>query len=107
MVGKQVNTESYFLLVLACLIFHYISETNWDLPVANFGFQMVASANSLFAIGGRDSEYQDTTTIFKLTCTGDVDTCEWIESDTALKYGRRVFVAMTIPDDLLTWSTVC
>ena len=68
---------------------------------------MVASANSLFAIGGRDSEFQDTTTIFKLTCTGDVDTCEWIESDTALEYGRSVFVAMTIPDDLLTWSTVC
>ena len=67
---------------------------------------MVASANSLFAIGGRiNSEYQDT--IFKLTCTGDVDTCEWIESDTALEYGRSVFVAMTIPDDLLTWSTVC
>ena len=66
---------------------------------------MVASANSLFAIGGVNSEHQDT--IFKLTCTGDVDTCEWIESDTALEYGRSDFVAMTIPDDLLTWSTVC
>ena len=74
---------------------------------------MVASANSLFAIGGRinsedqDTTYLETTTIFKLTCTGDVDTCEWIESDTALEYGRSDFVAMTIPDDLLTWSTVC
>ena len=59
---------------------------------------MVSSKDkkTLYAIGGYGSSQE----IYKSQCNGDINTCKWTKSNTALKYGRGDFVAMSIPNFL-------
>ena len=69
------------------------------MPVTKYYFQMVSSAGkkSLYAIGGAGSNNKE---IYKFSCTGSINNCEWQKSSTALKYGRKSFVAIPIPNAL-------
>ena len=69
------------------------------MPVTNFYFQMVSSADkkSLYAIGGLGSNNDSPKEIYKFSCTGSINNCQWQKSDTTLKYGRHRFVAIPIP----------
>ena len=84
------------------MIFHYISGEDFDLPVFKYAFQMVSSPDkkALYAIGGQDGNRDTTNDIFKFHCPGAIDTCKWTKSETTLRFGRRDFVAIPIPDSL-------
>ena len=62
---------------------------------------MVSSPDkkALYAIGGEDGSSW-TNDIFKFHCTGDINTCRWTKSETTLRFGRREFVAIPIPNSL-------
>ena len=54
---------------------------------------------ALYAIGGWDgSEEKDD--IFKFHCPGDINTCRWTKLETTLRFGRKDFVAIPIPNSL-------
>ena len=59
---------------------------------------MVSSPDkkTIYAIGG-NADFND---IYQSYCSGAINTCKWIKSNTALKYGRNRFVAMYIPNAL-------
>ena len=64
---------------------------------------MVQSENNLYAIGGLDygmDTYESE--IYKFSCAEDnIYSCKWSSLGMpSLKYGRRDFVAMAIPDAL-------
>ena len=80
--------------------FYYFSDSSWDLPLGLGNFQMVQSENNLYAIGGSSNGYRSE--IYKFSCAGDnLASCQWSSLGMpSLKYGRRHFVAMAIPDAL-------
>ena len=61
---------------------------------------MVQSENNLYAIGGHSNGPKSE--IYKFSCAEDnIYSCEWSSLGMpSLKYGRRHFVAMAIPDAL-------
>ena len=86
-------------LKYSCLILSNISGN--DMPVSKSYFQMVSSADkkSLYAIGGASGK-ESGKEIYKFSCTGSINNCQWQKSNTALKYGRYSFVAIPIPNSL-------
>ena len=68
------------------------------MPVQRYYNEMVSSPDkkSIYVIGGNDGEKD----IYKFSCTGAINTCKWTKSKTALKYGRRNFVALPISNYL-------
>ena len=68
------------------------------LPIPLHAHSMVATENSLVAIGGVTTDGTTTNDLFELTCseTG----CKWKEMEQKLKIGRSNFVAMMVPDSL-------
>ena len=71
-----------------------------DLPVQRQDNEMVSSPDkkSIYVIGGYEGEEKKD--IYKFSCTGAINTCKWTKSKTALKYGRRNFVALPISNYL-------
>ena len=61
--------------------------------------EMVASPNNqvLYTFG---NEYWHQEDIYKLSCSGNINSCQWTKSNLKLKYGREVSVAFRIPDSL-------
>ena len=62
---------------------------------------MVSSPDkkALYAIGGYDNGVGKND-IYKFHCTGAINTCRWTKSETTLRFGRRGFVAIPIPNSL-------
>ena len=63
--------------------------------------QMVASSEKdiLYTIGnGFSSDLSNE--IYKFSCSGGIETCEWSTMNFELKYGMFWTVAFLIPDDL-------
>ena len=62
---------------------------------------MVSSPDkkALYAIGGYNGTNYNND-IFKFHCTGNINTCRWTKSETALRFGRRAFVAIPLPNSL-------
>ena len=62
---------------------------------------MVASPNNqalyTFGNGARLDNNKD---IFKFSCSGNINSCQWTKSNLKLKYGRYGMVAFRIPDSL-------
>ena len=72
-----------------------------DLPIQRYYNEMVSSPDkkSIYVIGGDGSKAANDD-IYKFSCTGAINTCKWTKSKTALKYGRRNFVALPISNYL-------
>ena len=68
-----------------------------DLPVQRYSHEMVSSPDkkSVYLIGGYSNKE-----IYKFSCTGAINTCKWTKSKTELKYERKNFVAIPIPNYL-------
>ena len=69
-----------------------------NMMVGKYHHQMVSSPDKkvLYALGGAN----DKKGIYKLTCSGAINTCRWTKTRTSLKYGRQDFVAIPIPNTL-------
>ena len=86
--GKLINKINHLL---------YIFILGPDLPFEVSYHQMVASPNKryLYAMGGSIGFRKE---MYKLICTGTIDTCKWTEISGGLK--RYYFVAIPIPNAL-------
>merc|ERR1711860_238141 len=74
---------------------------DFDLPVDKRRFTMVSSPDkkAVYAIGGWDgSNYSND--IYKFHCSDSIQTCRWTKSKTTLRFGRDLFVAISIPNSL-------
>ena len=81
-----------FLLIL-CM---YLGP---NLPVEMGYHEMVASPNNqaLYTFGNGYGHQED---IYKFSCSGNINSCQWTKSNLKLKYGREECVAFRIPDSL-------
>ena len=81
-----------FLLIL-CI---YLGP---NLPVNMAEHEMVASPNNqvLYTFG---NDYHPREDIYKFSCSGNINLCQWTKSNLKLKYGRKASVAFRIPDSL-------
>ena len=81
-----------FLLIL-CM---YLGP---NLPVNMADHEMIASPNNqvLYTFGNQYSPQED---IYKFSCSGNINSCQWTKSNLKLKYGRRGSVVFRIPDAL-------
>ena len=81
------------------IIFYISGGDDFDLPVSKSHFQMISSADkkTLYSIGGYYNGQND---VYKLHCTGDINTCRWTKSETTLRIRRVNFVAIPIPNSL-------
>ena len=70
-----------------------------NLPVNMAEHEMVASPNNqvLYTFG---NDYRPREDIFKFSCSGSINSCQWTKSNLKLKYGRHETVAFRIPDAL-------
>ena len=70
------------------------------MPVNLAQAQMVASPKKdvLYTIGNEYVPHRNE--IYKFSCSGDIETCQWSKVNIELKYGMTWPVAFWIPDDL-------
>ncbi len=75
-----------------------------DLPNALTGGKIVATVDgkSLIFIGGSDVNEKNTSEMLKLTCSSSI--CSWETMVQRLDFGRRNFVAMLVPENLVNCS---
>ena len=96
---KKSKSLKFFLNICWILILDYISGDDFDLPFDKYNFQMVSPPDkkALYAIGGHKFNQGDLKNIYKFSCTGGINTCQWTKSDTTLGFRHYEFVAIPIP----------
>ena len=84
----------------------WITGDQFNLPFNNFEWylhQMVSSSDkkSVFGLGGYNDLNREVNNIYEFACTGqDLDSCQWKDTNSTMKYKRRGHVAFAIPNEL-------
>ena len=95
--GKNCIKMFFKLGIFLLILCMYLGP---NLPVGMAEHEMVASPNNqvLYTFGnyygGNNKD------IFKFSCSGNINSCQWTKTNLKLKYGREESVAFRIPDAL-------
>ena len=73
------------------------------MPVGLYESHLIGAPNlqSLFAMGYIGGSHVGGRDIYRFSCDDNINLCEWTKSDVQLKYGRRLSVAMVVPNTLV------
>ena len=71
-----------------------------NLPIKMPDHEMVASPNNqvLYTFGNEHTVNHND--VYKFSCSGNINSCQWTKGNLKLKYGRQESVAFRIPDSL-------